>query len=99
MAAYTVHEQSRLLAGVIAHVSLYLDAGCPRAARRARMLLHRLDASDMDQALMTSCEELDRAMSRPRMPSDPGVVDPSSTSRRPRSPSLRNCNANVSFPN
>jgi hypothetical protein len=99
MTAHTIHEQSRLLAGLITHVSLYLDTGCPRAARRARMLLRRLDASDMDQELMTSCEKLDRAISRPRMPSDPGVVDPSSISRPPRSPSLRACNVNVSFPN
>ena len=45
----TSMEQMRLLAGVIAHVSRYLETGCPRAAQRAGLLLRHLDAGAMDQ--------------------------------------------------
>ncbi|MCV2217326.1 hypothetical protein [Thauera sp. Sel9] len=66
MARDPVFEQTRLLAGVLTHVSRYLDTGCPRAAHQAGLLLRCLDASTMDEDLMTSCEQLDQAISHPR---------------------------------
>lgn len=59
-------EQMKLLAGAIAHLSSYLDTGCPRAAHLARLLLHRLDGSQLDQELAASCEQLDQAISNPQ---------------------------------
>ncbi|MFT3759653.1 hypothetical protein [Thauera sp.] len=56
-------EQNRLLAGVLMHVSRYLDTGCPRAAHQAGLLLRCLDTSTMDEELMSSCEQLDQAIS------------------------------------
>lgn len=92
-------EQTRLLAGVIAHLSRYLETGCPRAAERAGLLLRHLDASVMDQELMTSCEALDRAISRPHILGSAGAPAASSTSRRPRLRSLRACIAGLPSPN
>ncbi|WP_418647328.1 hypothetical protein ACNQFN_19545 [Thauera butanivorans] len=68
MARDPVLEQTRLLAGVLAHVSRYLETGCPRAAHQAGLLLRCLDASTMDEDLMASCEQLDQAISHPRHP-------------------------------
>ncbi|MHB1375720.1 MAG: hypothetical protein ACYC5W_14340 [Thauera sp.] len=99
MALHTTEEQTRLLAGVIAHVSRYLETGCPRAAQRAGLLLRHLDASAMDQELMTSCEALDRAISRPPIPGSAVATAASSTSSRPRLPSLHACPAGVPLPN
>jgi hypothetical protein len=99
MALHTTAEQTRLLAGVIAYVSQYLDTGCSRAARRAGLLLRHLDASAMDQELMTSCEALDRAISRTRLPADADAAGLSSISTRPRLRSSQACAASVSFPN
>lgn len=59
-------EQIKLLAGAIAHLSSWLDTGCPRAAHLARLLLRRLDGSQLDQELAASCERLDQAISNPR---------------------------------
>ncbi|ATE61097.1 hypothetical protein [Thauera sinica] len=56
-------ECAVMLAGVLAHVSSYLNTGCPRAAQQARLLLHRLDASALDRDLAASCELLDQAIS------------------------------------
>jgi len=92
-------EQTRLLAGVIAHLSRYLETGCPRAAERAGLLLRHLDASVMDQELMTSCEALDRAISSPHILGSAGAPAASSTSRRPRLRSLRACVAGLPSPN
>ncbi|MFU2487946.1 hypothetical protein [Thauera sp. WH-1] len=99
MSPNTSVEQTRLLAGVIAHLSRYLETGCPRAAERAGLLLRHLDASVMDQELMTSCEALDRAISRPHIPGSAGAPAASSTSRRPRLRSLRACVAGLPSPN
>ncbi len=92
-------EQTRLLAGVIAHLSRYLETGCPRAAERAGLLLRHLDANVMDQELMTSCEQLDRVISHPSPLPQPGLTGLSPISNRPRSRSSRACAASISFPN
>lgn len=92
-------EQTRLLAGVIAHVSRYLDTGCPRAAYQAGLLLRRLDVDGMDQALMTSCEELDRVISHPSPLPQAGLTGLSPISNRPRPRSSRACAASIPFPN
>ncbi len=55
-------EQSRLLIGVLMHVSRYLSTGCPRAAHQAGILLRCLDNDAMDEELMISCEQLDLAL-------------------------------------
>lgn len=99
MSVNTSPEQARLLAGVIAHLSRYLDTGCPRAAHQAGLLLRRLDADGMDQELMTSCEELDRVISHPPCPPRPGLTALSPISKRPRSRSSKACAASISFPN
>ena len=99
MSPTTSMEQTRLLAGVIAHVSRYLDTGCPRAAYQAGLLLRRLDVDGMDQELMTSCEQLDRVISHPSPLLQPGLTGLSPISSRPRSRSSRACVASISFPN
>ncbi|MFC5771854.1 hypothetical protein [Thauera sinica] len=91
-------EQTRLLAGVLAHVSCYLDTGCPRAAFQAGLLLRRLDAGIMDRELMTSCEQLDQAISRRRHPCGAGGTGDASTSKPPRSRSSRACASAIPFP-
>ena len=98
MSVNTSPEQARLLAGVIAHLSRYLDTGCPRAAHQAGLLLRRLDADGMDQELMTSCEELDRVISHPPCPPRPGLTALSPISKRPRSRSSKACAASISTP-
>ena len=55
-------EPAALLAGLLTHLSNYLDSGCPRAASLAQMLLQRLDDSDIDQELAASCARLENAI-------------------------------------
>jgi hypothetical protein len=93
------HEQTRLLAGVIAHVSRYLDTGCPRAAHQAALLLRCLDGGALDPELMTSCEELDRVISLPRPPQCAGATRTSPASRRPRVRSMPASASVAAFPN
>jgi hypothetical protein len=52
-------ERAALLAGLLTHLSHYLESGCPRAASLAQMLLQRLDDSDIDQELSASCARLE----------------------------------------
>jgi hypothetical protein len=92
MSPSTRHDHTRLLAGVIAQISLYLDTGCPRAARRAGLLLRCLDDDAIDQELMTSCEELDRVISQARRPD---ATPPHSISNLPRLRSSQTCAAGV----
>jgi hypothetical protein len=92
MARDSTLEQTRLLAGVLMHVSRYLDTGCPRAAHQAGLLLRCLDGSALDQELMLSCEQLDQAISHSRFPGGMGAGGDGATLRRPRVPA-------VSFPN
>lgn len=99
MATDSTLEQTRLLAGVLMHVSRYLDTGCPRAAHQAGLLLRCLDASALDQELMTSCEQLDQAISHPRHLGGATAVGDASTSSRRRSRFSRGCVSTVSIPN
>ncbi len=78
-------EQMKLLAGAIAHLSRWLDTGCPRAAHLARLLLHRLDGSQLDQELAASCEQLDQAISNPRQRREALAAAKPGPSNRPRS--------------
>ena len=64
MAVHTTLEHNRLLAGVLIHVSHYLESGCQRAAHQAGLLLSRLDDDVMDEELMSSCVRLDLALSK-----------------------------------
>ena len=64
MAVHTTLEHNRLLAGVLIHVSRYLESGCQRAAHQAGLLLSRLDDYAMDEDLVSSCERLDLALSK-----------------------------------
>jgi len=89
MAIDSTSEQTRLLAGVLAHVTRYLDTGCSRAAHQAGMLLRCIDASTMDQELMTSCEQLDQALAESRQPGGATAVAKASILNLPRSRSLR----------
>lgn len=93
------HEQTRLLAGVIAHVSRYLDTGCPRAAHQAALLLRCLDGGALDPELMTSCEELDRVISLARPPQCAGAARTAPASRRPCARSMPASAFVAAFPN
>ena len=64
MTSDTTLEHNRLLAGVLIHVSRYLESGCQRAAHQAGLLLSRLDDDAMDEDLVSSCERLDLALSK-----------------------------------
>jgi len=96
MARDSALEQTRLLAGVLMHVSRYLDTGCSRAAHQAGLLLRCLDGDVMDQELMLSCEQLDQAISHARFPGGMGAGGDGAVPRRLRVPASA---AAVSFPN
>jgi len=52
-----------VLAGTLAHLSTYLQTGCPRSLHRARLLLHRLDReAAFDRGVLTFCRTLEEAV-------------------------------------
>ncbi len=99
MATDSSVEQTRLLIGVLAHISRYLETGCSRAAHQAVLLLRCLDASTVDEELIASCEQLDLAISHPRYRAGATTPRNALISSRPRSSSSPASGSPVSFPN
>lgn len=61
-AAFT--DQMAVLTGTLAHLSTYLDTGCPRSLHLARLLMHRLDDEPaFDRDVLSFCRSLEGAVS------------------------------------
>lgn len=60
-------DNMAVLAGTLAHLSSYLQTGCPRSLHVARLLLHRLDTDPaFDRDLLGSCRNLEEAVGADR---------------------------------
>ncbi len=56
-------DQMAVLAGTLAHLSSYLQTGCPRSLHLARLLLHRLDhEASFDRDVLGFCRRLEAAV-------------------------------------
>ena len=63
--------QMALVTGALAHLSNYMQTGCPRSVHLARLLLHRMDHQPaFDRDLLDSCrmleEEITKAWTAPQ---------------------------------
>lgn len=74
MQACTHHEslaadQLAMFVGTLAHLSSYLQTGCPHALHRVRLLLSRLDRKpELDPQVLTSAEALEEFVAEICMP-------------------------------
>jgi len=56
-------DQMVVLAGTLAHLSTYLQTGCPRSLHLARLLLQRLDHEPaFDRDVLSFCRNLEEAV-------------------------------------
>ncbi len=65
-------DQMAVLAGTLAHLSSYLQTGCPRSLHVARLLLHRLDGeAGFDRDVLAFCRDLEEAVVSAHTPRRP----------------------------